>query len=501
MFSAPAGGQPGRPVGSVATTAVAEELNEVITVETIVNEEVVAVLESSSDGSSSGGVSSIVVDVAPPPPAVEPAAVDVTELTDSVGAAFSSAQEVAASSVSAAADALSEGVQESLESVQESLESVSGVVGAAASQLGASAASVGAELLELLPEEVRPQVAAVAAAAAAHPTEAVVLSAAVAGPLAFQAWQARYGGYAGELRPQQVLDLLNTQDTLLVDIRPDAQRQKDGLPRLRLAARFKAVAFPLRNRIDPRLGKRISNAAQLSLQLNALYVSSLQQVRSPLTRIVVMDNEGGDYARSLARSLAAAGMPLSFIVSGGFQRWRSSGLEVTEGGAEYEASPVSYVKDELEELTARLSKSALSDARVGGLVAFGGVMAVVAVVNYHTTLQFLGVLGLLLTAARRVLGYSSPDDAQRDLSLLAGPVTGLVSAGTKLLPAATTASSSKKRQQPSTTSAAALKAKAEQAEGGEEQEQQQSSSSNGSATAADAPLKQPSEAASTTTSS
>lgn len=51
------------------------------------------------------------------------------------------------------------------------------------------------------------------------------------------------------------------------------------------------------------------------------------------------------------------------------------------------------------------------------LGALGGGVLVAA--NFHTALQFIGVLGLELTLAARALSYSSPQDALDDLAGLA----------------------------------------------------------------------------------
>jgi hypothetical protein len=49
----------------------------------------------------------------------------------------------------------------------------------------------------------------------------------------------RYSGYAGELAPEAVLDLLYSDEpALLLDIRPDIARQKDGLAELKRGARW-----------------------------------------------------------------------------------------------------------------------------------------------------------------------------------------------------------------------------------------------------------------------
>jgi hypothetical protein len=62
-------------------------------------------------------------------------------------------------------------------------------------------------------------------------------------------YKGRYGGYAGEAAPEKVFDLLAEDDNIfLVDIRPEEQREKEGLPQLKLGARYKVAAFPVQVR-------------------------------------------------------------------------------------------------------------------------------------------------------------------------------------------------------------------------------------------------------------
>ncbi len=47
----------------------------------------------------------------------------------------------------------------------------------------------------------------------------------------------RFGGFAGELRPAEVREMLSAQKLVLVDVREEEAREKEGLPELKLAAR------------------------------------------------------------------------------------------------------------------------------------------------------------------------------------------------------------------------------------------------------------------------
>lgn len=48
------------------------------------------------------------------------------------------------------------------------------------------------------------------------------------------------------------MELLSANDNIfLVDIRPEETREKEGLPQLKLAARYKVAAFPLQVCVCP----------------------------------------------------------------------------------------------------------------------------------------------------------------------------------------------------------------------------------------------------------
>jgi hypothetical protein len=74
---------------------------------------------------------------------------------------------------------------------------------------------------------------------------------------ALLAWRAAYGGYAGVLDPLQALELLQTQEALLVDVR------------------------------------RLRDPAAVALQIQALEVAALAKLSPGSTRVIVMDQQVG----------------------------------------------------------------------------------------------------------------------------------------------------------------------------------------------------------------
>jgi hypothetical protein len=55
-------------------------------------------------------------------------------------------------------------------------------------------------------------------------------------------WQVRYGGYSGDLIPTSALDILKKDgNAVLVDLRSQVEREKDGVPDLRRGARSRSA--------------------------------------------------------------------------------------------------------------------------------------------------------------------------------------------------------------------------------------------------------------------
>lgn len=72
--------------------------------------------------------------------------------------------------------------------------------------------------------------------------------------------------------------MLSTDDNevFLVDIRPEATREDEGLPELKLGARFKVAAYPLQTGLVPKqVAKQAANLEELNLLINAAYIAGL----------------------------------------------------------------------------------------------------------------------------------------------------------------------------------------------------------------------------------
>ncbi|KAJ9520287.1 hypothetical protein QJQ45_030252, partial [Haematococcus lacustris] len=154
-----------------------------------------------------------------------------------------------------------------------------------------------------------------------NPGVTVGLATAATVPAIINAYNERFAGFSGELEPEAVAALLAGEEAaLLLDIRSEAQREEGGLLELKLKARFKAAALPVSFAeaqvagMEPAALRQLSNRQQLVLAVHAALVAGLKQVSTPLTRVVVMDAEGGPAARSVARAVRAEGLYNAYVM-------------------------------------------------------------------------------------------------------------------------------------------------------------------------------------------
>lgn len=221
------------------------------------------------------------------------------------------------------------------------------------------------------------EAAAVATAAAGtvlreasqDPMQAGLLGAAAVSPLVLQSALDAYfidklrkytEGIVGEIGPDQVQQMLLNQDALLVDIRSLKHRYVEGLLDLRFGARFKGVVLP-RSLELPRMRREGDEVEfQVMVQIIAKYITQLRQVHSPLTKLVIMDEAGGAGAKAIAYALRTEGVPLPFVMSGGFEGWRAAGFGVLVDAqkTEYDWGLVQMWGDQWEAFTNALAEKA-----------------------------------------------------------------------------------------------------------------------------------------------
>lgn len=87
-----------------------------------------------------------------------------------------------------------------------------------------------------------------------------------------------YGGYSGDLSPQLTLELLSgKENVLLIDVRPEVLRERDGIPDLRRAARsrYASVSLP---EVNGSIRKLLKSGRDLDDTLIATVIRNLKIV-------------------------------------------------------------------------------------------------------------------------------------------------------------------------------------------------------------------------------
>ena len=373
--------------------------------------------------------------------------VPTKDLTDGAAAAASKASAAAAEAADAVSSVVGENVQQAAAAVSSVAsgisEQVGGVVSStqsmvqqaqtaavdATSSLVGSVESQVATAVGSLPPPVRDTLTAAASAAgdAAHfiAAEPRIGGAAVVAAVTLPAvllWNAAFGGYSGNYNPDKALEILKSEDALLVDIRSERQRVDNGVPELKRGARGKGVSLPA-SKLLPSIARKVRNADALAIEIFGAQIASLARV-SGNTRVIIMDDRG-EMAKAVARAASAAGLRRAYIIDGGFKSWKSSGLTILEKSSEYDANPLAAVGDVAEtvaEEAAQLLKQPTNAVWLGAGLTF----TTLALLNYHMLFRYIGVLGIEATIALRVIDYDSPQDAINDVNALLATVSGLV---------------------------------------------------------------------------
>ncbi|XP_057429173.1 uncharacterized protein LOC130722462 [Lotus japonicus] len=226
-------------------------------------------------------------------------------------------------------------------------------------------------------------------------------------------WLSTYGGYSGDLSPQSALELLaGDKNAALIDVRPEDLREKDGIPDLRRAARFRyASVTPLE--VDGSTRKLLKSGRDLDDSLIAAIIRNLKIVKDS-SKVIVLDADG-TRSKSIARSLRQFGVKNTYLVQGGFQSWKKQSLRVKELKPE---TALSILNEEAEAILEDIRPSPWQ------LLGYGTALTVglYALSEWEKTLQLIGVFGLSLTIYLRLSSYEKSEDLNQDVRLLLAPV-------------------------------------------------------------------------------
>ncbi|XP_024024625.1 uncharacterized protein LOC112092503 [Morus notabilis] len=225
-------------------------------------------------------------------------------------------------------------------------------------------------------------------------------------------WVLTYSGYAGDLSPQLTLEILTgKENAVLIDIRPEVLRERDGIPDLRRSARYRYASITIPE-VNGSQRKLFKNGRDLEDTLTAAVIRNLKIVQDR-SKVIVLDAEGSR-SKGIARSLRKLGVKQSYLVQGGFRSWVKEGLRVK--GLKPETA-LTILNEDAEAILEDIKTSPIQVLGYGvGLIA-----ASYAVLEWEKTLQFIGVIGLGQTVFRRVASYERADDFKQDVRLLLAP--------------------------------------------------------------------------------
>ncbi|XP_022631851.1 calcium sensing receptor, chloroplastic isoform X2 [Vigna radiata var. radiata] len=187
-------------------------------------------------------------------------------------------------------------------------------------------------------------------------------------------WLWTYGGYSGDLSPKSALELLSEDaNAALIDIRSEELRERDGVPDLRRAARFRyASVTPLE--VDGSIRKLLKSGRDLEDSLIAVIIRNLKTVKDS-SKVIVLDADG-TRSKGIARSLKKIGVKNTYLVEGGFQSWMKQGLRIKELKPE---TALSILNEEAEAILQEISPSpwqllGYGTVFVGGLYALSVIL-------------------------------------------------------------------------------------------------------------------------------
>ncbi|KAG6415801.1 hypothetical protein SASPL_123219 [Salvia splendens] len=185
-------------------------------------------------------------------------------------------------------------------------------------------------------------------------------------------------------------------------------RDRDGIPDLRRSARFR-YAYVGQPKVDNSIKKLLKGGRDLEDSLHAVIIRDLKIVQDR-SKVLVMDADGSR-SKSVARSLRKLGTKAS-----GFESWVKEGCRIKELKPE---TTLTILNEEAEAILEEIKPTPLKIVGFG----VGVVAAVYSLLEWETTLQFVGVIGLGQTILRRITSYQGVEDFQQDLRSLLAPVT------------------------------------------------------------------------------
>ncbi|XVE84409.1 hypothetical protein DITRI_Ditri17bG0010100 [Diplodiscus trichospermus] len=196
-----------------------------------------------------------------------------------------------------------------------------------------------------------------------------------------------YSGYSGDLSPRLSLELLSgKENALLIDVRPEVLRERDGIPDLRRVARFRYASVSLPE-VNGSIRKLLKSGRDLDDSLIATVIRNLKTIEDR-SKVIIMDADGSR-SKGIARSLRKLGVKRPYVVQGGFQSWVKQGLQIKELKPE---TTLTILNEEAEAILEDIRPSPVQVLGYG----VGSAAAIYALLEWEKSLQFIGILGLVL---------------------------------------------------------------------------------------------------------
>uniref|UniRef100_J3LGQ0 Rhodanese domain-containing protein n=1 Tax=Oryza brachyantha TaxID=4533 RepID=J3LGQ0_ORYBR len=133
-------------------------------------------------------------------------------------------------------------------------------------------------------------------------------------------------GYKGDLTAAQALDMVTSQDYVLIDVRTEKDKAKAGVPQLPSNAKNKLISIPLEE-LPSKTKSMVRNAKQAEAEIAALKISYLKRIGKG-SNVIIMDSYS-DSSKIVARTLNGVGFKNCWVMAGGFsgrKGWAQSRL-------------------------------------------------------------------------------------------------------------------------------------------------------------------------------
>ncbi|XP_042491853.1 uncharacterized protein LOC122071517 [Macadamia integrifolia] len=218
-------------------------------------------------------------------------------------------------------------------------------------------------------------------------------------------WKLTYGGYAGDLSPKSAWELLTGEkNVVLIDVRPENSRERDGVPDLRRGARYRYASIS-----PPQIGGSVTKLVKSGRDLDDAIIAAVirnLKILQDRSNVILMDVDG-THSKGIARSLRKLGVKKPYRVQGGFRSWAKDGLRIKDLKPE---TTFTILNEEAEAILEDIKPTPVQVIGYGvGLVA-----SLYALLEWEKTLQLIGVVGLGQTIYQRVASYEDPEDFKQD---------------------------------------------------------------------------------------